>query len=450
MKTSFYMPEQNMIMVSLSRWRRISQLTFLAVFIFLFYMTQYPLDFVHTNAFLRSSPLLMLSNFLITYSLSWKIMPAVLLLLLTLFLGRFFCGWICPVGTVSDLIPKTKRKFSSFYRLKYYFLIFVLVSSTLGFQLLVISDPLVIFTRSLVFITQIRVPVMLIFIIGLVAALGERFWCRIMCPLGALLGVFSVFRILNLEIQENCIHCNLCNRICPMDAIQNTEIKKTECTLCFECVEKCPRNAITLARKREPMTFESRRTFLKTGIAAGAAVVFSPLISKTSAGAYVIRPPGALKESEFLSVCVRCGECMRVCPSQGLRPVLLEGSLYALYTPKLVPRIGECQLCMLCWQVCPTGALVEVDPAQMKLGTATVNRDTCLVWRHDEYCWICQEVCPYQAIDATESKGRGRGGRDRRGPKVNRALCAGCGSCENKCPVEPSSITVSPEGEIRY
>lgn len=295
---------------------------------------------------------------------------------------------------------------------------------------------------------------MLIFIIILVAGLGERYWCRVICPLGALLGVFSIVKILNLHVQENCKKCNICSRVCPMDAIQDFVVKRTECTLCFECVEKCPQNAITLSRKREPVTVESRRTFLKAGVAAGAAVLLSPLLGKsldTSGKLQVIRPPGALKEENFLSVCVRCGECMRVCPSQGLRPVLSEGSVYSLYTPKLVPRIGECQLCMLCWQVCPTGAIVQVDPTQMKIGTASVNRDTCLEWKQEKACLVCQEVCPFQAVDVVESGGKGRGqGGGRRGPKVDRSLCAGCGACENKCPVEPTAIIVSPEGEIRY
>lgn len=437
-------------MVSLSTWRRVSQFIFLGIFIVLFYKTQYPLDF-NTNAFLRSSPLIMVTNVLITRSFSVKFLPAVLLLVATLFLGRFFCGWICPVGTVSDLIPKTKRKLSSFYRFKYYFLVFLIGLSVFGFQLLLISDPLVIFTRSLTFVTHLRIPLMLILIIILVAALGERFWCRILCPLGALLGVFSLTRVLNLHVQENCKQCTVCSRVCPMDAIHEYNVKKTECTLCFECVEKCPHNAITLTTKKEPIISESRRTFLKAGAAAGAAVLLSPLFGRASTKSQVIRPPGALKEENFLSVCVRCGECMRVCPSQGLRPVLLEGSLYALYTPKLVPRIGECQLCMLCWQVCPTGALVEVDPSQMKLGTASVKRDTCLEWAHRQACLVCQEVCPFQAIDVVESGGKGRGeGRGRRGPQVNRSKCAGCGACENHCPTEPTSIAVSPEGEIRY
>lgn len=435
-------------MVSLSIWRRISQFIFLALFIIFLYETAYPLTFTQTNLFVRSSPLVMVITFLVTHSLSFTFLPAVLLVVATLFLGRFFCGWICPVGTISDVIPRTKKRFSH-HRFKYYFLVFALVSALFGVNLLIISDPLVIFTRSLVFISQSAIPFMLIFIIVVVLLLGERFWCRTLCPLGGFLGALSITRLLNLYVNENCTTCNLCSKVCPMDAIKECAINKTECTFCLTCVDKCPQHAITFTKEGD-VTLESRRTFLKAGAAAGAAVLLSPFLTRTPSQRTYIRPPGALKEGNFQSVCARCAECMRVCPSQGLRPVLLEGGLSSFYTPKLVPRIGRCELCMLCWQVCPTGALVKVDPAKMKIGTATINRNLCIVWRDQKVCFICQEVCPYQAVEVVEG-GKGKGnGEGRKGPQVKRTVCAGCGACENACPVEPAAITVSNEGEIRY
>jgi len=234
-----------------------------------------------------------------------------------------------------------------------------------------------------------------------------------------------------------------------MDAIIDQQVRKTECTLCLRCIEICPQNAVGIVQTQELPLIEERRTFLKAGVAAGAALILSPLLPRFSAQSTVIRPPGALREETFLSTCVRCGECMRVCPSQGLRPVFLEESLFAFYTPQLVPRIGECQLCMLCWQVCPTGALVEVDAESMKIGTALVNRDTCLEWTKESVCLVCAEVCPFQAIEVVSTGGRGAG-RGRSGPQVNRSLCSGCGACEHHCPQEPTAIAVSPEGEIRY
>jgi NapH/MauN family ferredoxin-type protein/MauM/NapG family ferredoxin protein len=440
-----------MIMVSLSLLRRFSQIGFLALFLYFLYITQYPLDFAGTNLFLRASPLIMITNLIVTRSLVSLFMPAVLVLVITVIMGRVFCGWVCPIGTVSDVIPRTKRKFRSFFRVKYYILVFLIVLTFFGYQFLFFSDPIVIFTQSIVFITQVRIPLLFIGIIVLVAVVGERFWCRVICPLGALLGLFSFGKRVNVHIREDCTRCHACERVCPMDAIIDQHVRKTECTLCLRCIEACPQNAMGLSQTQERTTFEQRRTFLKAGVAAGAALLLSPLLGKTTPQSSVIRPPGALKEEKFLSTCMRCGECMKVCPSQGLRPVLFEGSLYAFYTPQLVPRIGECQLCMLCWQVCPTGALVEVDSSSMKIGTASVIRETCLEWNREKTCLVCVEVCPYQAVEVVSSGGKGKGsGNGRSGPQVNRSLCAGCGACEHNCPQEPTAIAVSPEGEIRY
>jgi MauM/NapG family ferredoxin protein len=386
---------------------------------------------------------------ILSRSLYVVFVPAIFVVGVTLIMGRVFCGWVCPIGTISDFIPRTKRRFRSFFKIKYYLLVFFIMLSFFGYQFLFFSDPLVITTRSLVFLSQMRIPLVIIGIIILVAALGERFWCRLICPLGGLLGILSFGKVVTIHITENCTQCHACDRVCPMDAITEQHIRKTECTLCMRCVETCPHNAMVLSQTRETPILEERRTFLRAGIAAGVAILLSPLLGRTSSQSTVIRPPGALIEENFLSTCVRCGECMRVCPSQGLQPVHFEESLYALFTPQLIPRIGECQQCMLCWKVCPTGALAEVDPASMKIGTALINRDTCLEWNNVSACLVCAEVCPYQAVEVLSSGGRGAG-RGRRRPQVNRSLCSGCGTCEHHCPQEPTAIAVSPEGEIRY
>ena len=79
----------------------------------------------------------------------------------------------------------------------------------------------------------------------------------------------------------------------------------------------------------------------------------------------LLRPPGALDESDFLSRCIRCGECMKVCPNNALQPTLTEAGLEGLWTPTLVPRIGYCEpSCVLCSEVCPTGAIWQITPRE--------------------------------------------------------------------------------------
>jgi formate hydrogenlyase subunit 6/NADH:ubiquinone oxidoreductase subunit I len=85
----------------------------------------------------------------------------------------------------------------------------------------------------------------------------------------------------------------------------------------------------------------------------------SPSVKRASEK--LIRPPGALPEPQFLAKCVKCGECMKVCPTNGLQPTLSEAGTEGIWTPVLVPRVGYCEYyCSLCTQVCPTGAIEEL------------------------------------------------------------------------------------------
>ena len=123
----------------------------------------------------------------------------------------------------------------------------------------------------------------------------------------------------------------------------------------------------------------------------------------------LIRPPGALQEEEFLKRCIKCGQCMRVCPTNVIQPTGLEMGVESLWTPVLNNRIGSsgCQLnCVSCGQVCPTAAIRPIsldekhgkehfaDAGPIKLGTAFVDRTRCLPWAFDKPCIVCQENCP--------------------------------------------------------
>ena len=154
-----------------------------------------------------------------------------------------------------------------------------------------------------------------------------------------------------------------------------------------------------------------RRTL--TGLAAGAAAV--PLMrANTGLGKSrherLLRPPGSVDESDFLSRCIRCGECMKVCPNNSLHPTLTEAGLEGLWTPTLVPRIGYCEpSCVLCSEVCPTGAIWQITPKEkgwvvgvrrpptnqpVRLGTAFYDRGRCLPWALATDCIVCEEWCP--------------------------------------------------------
>ncbi|MFZ0034180.1 MAG: 4Fe-4S dicluster domain-containing protein, partial [Sedimentisphaerales bacterium] len=155
----------------------------------------------------------------------------------------------------------------------------------------------------------------------------------------------------------------------------------------------------------------SRRGFMLSLASGVLAIPAVRLSGKLGSNWYyrVIRPPGALVEKEFLKRCIKCGQCMRICPTNVIQPGGIDGGLENLWTPVLNNRIGSsgCQLnCVACGQVCPTSAIRPIQLSEklgtgefanvgpIKLGTAFVDRDRCLPWTMDKPCIVCEENCP--------------------------------------------------------
>jgi MauM/NapG family ferredoxin protein len=180
-----------------------------------------------------------------------------------------------------------------------------------------------------------------------------------------------------------------------------------------------------------------------TGVLAVPLFRATPLSGNDYADPSVIRPPGSLNEEEFLSRCVKCGECMKVCITNGLQPALFESGLEGIWSPRLIPRIGYCEYrCTLCGQVCPSGAIQRLSleqKTQTKIGLAMIDKGRCLPYAHNTPCIVCEEVCPTpeKAIWLKEAVVHDREGNpvSVKQPHVDLHLCIGCGICEAKCPV---------------
>jgi len=174
----------------------------------------------------------------------------------------------------------------------------------------------------------------------------------------------------------------------------------------------------------------------------------SPGVSAGKRKQKVIRPPAALAEQDFLQRCIRCGNCMKVCITNGLQPVALQSGWSGIWTPQLVPEIGYCEyLCTLCGNVCPTGAIPRRTEAQKKktrLGLALIDRKLCLPWKENKECLVCEEHCPVgkKAIRFREYLVEGKIVKK---PYVDPRLCIGCAICQTKCPTKPRrAIIVYP------
>ena len=463
----------------------------------------------------RIDPLAAFADFLAPGPFGWQVLwPALVVLLLTFLLGRFFCGWICPLGTTLDglgkLVGRGRRPFSpGWRRVKYYLLIALATATVLGVQLLGLFDPLAIFLRTLTLAVypaynyglnrifdvfyEYDVPLLssavkgaypvirdhlmafnqpifalslftliIFLVILLLERVEHRFWCKNICPLGGLLGLCSRYAVLQRTPQKLCADCQVCDSLCRSGAVRGTGHMRSECLLCMDCTGFCPEERVQFGLRAgtgNSLGVDLQRRSVLTAMAGGVmlapAVRIGPLTHEQNP--YLIRPPGALAEAEFLQRCVRCAECMKVCIGRALQPALFEAGPVGLWTPLVVSRIGYCEYnCSLCGQVCPTGAIAPLklpDKQKNVIGLAVINKDRCLPFAKGVECLVCEEHCPTgeKAIVMEEKDVLVNGEMHRvKFPRVVDKLCIGCGICETKCPVEgASAVRIINEGESR-
>mgnify|MGYP002725582497 CR=1 FL=1 len=438
--------------------------------------------------------------------------PAAIVMITGPFIGRVFCGYICPMGTTLDGIDAlfdVKNKpylfLTNLLNIKYIVLVFLIGSALFGVSYVFFASPLSLITR---FYGLVLFPVISFLskeILDLVRPLGDmldinsisfaqirtirfatqffilfffiaifcmvkfsnRFWCRYLCPSGALLALASKSPLIRRQVSYKCTQCGKCTRECPMSAIEIENPEKafhSECIVCRTCEGICPEKAVSFSLSKYNKDIPSnvfspkRRQLISTGlIGAGTAVMsltgLNSLYGKPGEGQVgtkgLVRPPGAVPEMNFLSRCVRCGECMTACPTNTLQPIWLTAGFPAMFSPAITPRRGFCDpQCHECANVCPTDAIRSIgksDRIWAKTGTAQIIRGKCLAWEFKKSCMVCDEVCPYDAIEFLNEKGS-----KVPVPHVMENKCAGCGYCEHFCPVRnQAAIVVTPMDALR-
>jgi len=464
-------------------------------FLFLLYLiirTAFPLELkIPVDLYLRLDPFIGIITILTKKGVILRMLPAFGVLLLVFIFGNFFCGWFCPMGATIDffdrILFREKRRAKGFddqllRRLRYGVFIFSMITGLMTFQIMYLLDPISLITRTMVIsfyppaififnhllpqiqdllpknpfiISNIPLPLfkvnLLIFVFFVaILALGvirKRFWCRYLCPLGTLFSIFSRLRILRRSVTDDCTQCLKCMRECPAGAIPEAtpqDYRQPDCISCFKCLE-CPPHAVSFkfsspSWKTADGVNLSRRYVLGSlafGFFSALVIKTNPL--QTESGLKnnrLIRPPGALPEEKFVSLCSGCGECLKVCPNNALQSTLLEAGLAGLYTPRLVSRIGYCEeFCNFCGRVCPTEAIRSLPIEEKRLiqmGVAHIDKTRCIAWDTDKICLVCNEQCSYQAIVGDEKKR----------PIVKEEKCTGCGICENKCPVDGEAAII--------
>lgn len=186
-----------------------------------------------------------------------------LTLFTTLIWGMVFCGSLCPFAGVEEVIYNTFHKSKKrglrkielaekldrrARHLKYFVLLSALIVSVLlGNASAASLEPfLTLFTQKATGLGWTLLILMLF-----AAIFYFRFWCKYLCPVGACLGLMARTSSFKIKLGKNCIHCDICERICPTQAIRMNEeklpvIDYPECILCGKCVQKCPKQSLSL------------------------------------------------------------------------------------------------------------------------------------------------------------------------------------------------------------
>jgi MauM/NapG family ferredoxin protein len=196
----------------------------------------------------------------------------------------------------------------------------------------------------------------------------------------------------------------------------------------------------------------SRAEFLGQTGKMAIVIASSPLSAWAAAGVIeknaILRPPGARKGEAFLELCIRCGNCMKVCPTHVLQPSRLEKGFPGLWSPIFDGEHSYCEYkCTLCGRVCPTGAIRELDASakeKEKIAIAVIDRKLCLPWAKGEPCIVCEEHCPVSTKAIALEEQLSPAGKKLKLPRVISETCVGCAICRDKCPVEPKkAITIT-------
>jgi len=473
--------------------------------------------------FFKLNPLIGLTSLLSGHRFIPGFLWGVGVLLITIFLGRVFCSFICPFGTIHHAVgavrPALKgnrmiqaNQKTPEQKIKYFFLVLLLISAAVGLNLSGLMDPIALLFRSMALAvipglgaglrsvfdvmanSDIKAlnlisygaevllsPVfgynvqayqtawfvgLVFFVILFLNRIRPRFWCRVLCPLGALMGIFSRVSLLKLKKdKDKCTNCNLCVKHCQGAGSPHPDQvwEAAECLACFNCHNICPEEALAFSFTWQPKLNRKPdigRRALLGGMLAGISIPFLGRLDGRMdkvADPRLIRPPGSLSEKDFLKLCQRCGLCMKVCPTNAINPTLGESGMAGFWTPCLIMTQGYCEYtCSLCGSVCPTGAIVNITTKEkierpIKIGSVYVDRGRCLPWSGNAPCIVCEEVCPTspKAIYLKKETMIRPGGKKLavQLPFVDIKQCVGCGICENKCPVKglPAIRTISAE-----
>ncbi|MBL7222449.1 MAG: 4Fe-4S dicluster domain-containing protein [Candidatus Brocadiae bacterium] len=348
-----------------------------------------------------ASPYVAVCSVIAARALGWVALLALPVLVLAFLRPRWFCRHACPVGLLLEVVgwlrPSARRHTPRLPAIGQWLALLTLGAALVGYPLFLWLDPLALFTG---FVGAAREPFGVAWLVGaglpvvlLLGLLVPNLWCARLCPLGATQDLLAALKRLVWR-----------------------------------------RDAAPSATRRAL----ARRSVLAMGM---GAVCGAGLVRRARAAA--IRPPGAVDEARFTGLCIRCGNCMRACPSEILHPDVGDHGVASFLTPVARFDHKHCVAdCTACTHVCPSGAIRPVAPEQKAtvfMGIARVDAELCVL-SQDMDCAACVQACPYGAVEPKFDEDTYVSSI-----AIDASTCTGCGACEVACYTTPKkAIVVTP------
>ena len=365
-----------------------------------------PFRMYYSGILVQASPFVTICTILTGSAIGLGSILALGFSIVVIFRKRWFCYFICPTGLILDAASTIGMRRNSWWKgcpsAGKYIVLITASGAIVGYPIFMWMDPLVFFNSAF----------------SVFASAGI---------LSVVLSISGLTLLLLMSITSGSLWCA---RICPLGATQDylayvgVSIKKVK-----KIIGKANTSEKADAKDGYPLT---RRTLL--AIAAGMALgLWTKKISIARADTKPLRPPGAIGEDEFTGQCVRCGNCMSVCPSRIIRPDTGKAGILGFMAPAVSFKKGYClENCNKCTNVCPSDALkrLTLDNKQKYIiGKAVLSPSLCLLVRGINDCDICMRSCPFEAVQIYWDEDSYIAY-----PVVDQLKCNGCGACELYCP----------------
>jgi ferredoxin-type protein NapF len=350
-----------------------------------------------------ASPFLVVCGIIATGTFKAVATVGILTGIMSVFRKRWFCRYVCPTGLLQDgafrIGIRKSARWPRFPSVGRYIVVATIVGALFGYPLLWWMDPLAIFSSAFSVRTSTNI------LDGILAAAG--------------LSVLLVLAVTTGDLW--------CSRVCPLGASQDLLdhlrlIVRKKISRSVRLKDGAPCSGVST----------TRRVFL--AVAAGAGL---GLLAKRTGNARgdnaPLRPPGSVKEDTFSGLCLRCGNCIRACPTNIIRPDTGQAGIAGFLAPVVQFENGYClEDCNACTRICPSGAIKSLSleqKRQHRIGEALVDGKICFLVQGKSDCDVCVRSCPFEAVQVYWDENLYIAY-----PNVDFEKCNGCGACQVYCP----------------